>query len=658
MPRGRLLLADNNPVFLATRAQFLRAQHYRVFAAGSVEEAEQLLQDSWIHLAILDIRLEDDNDDKDISGLLLAKKETYRHIPKIILTGHPTYEAVRIALGPVLDGLPPAVDFLAKLEGLEAMLQAVEKVFARHVRINWDLVIQRSEHHPIILSHLVSLIEPELEDEYLAQRAEELEELLRRLFFEKRQINLTRLLWQHQGRIALVIVAFQEDRLPESFVVVCGQNRSMAETAKRYQAFAPKAPGETGTILNLQAEATHFAAHAYTLAGADLENTQTLAELYHTGPEKSFHAALEGSVQRTLTVWHQEKRVREDIKTLDVVYRERLHWSQVTLSPTAFAERVQTLVHQLPTLGLHIENTTDTHTLRYHGQAFSYPNPLPMLYRASPIGQPVLLTNAPGILSGENILADMHGRTWLTDFAEAGLAPVLWNAVVLEATIRFDWVKPDDLQALHGMEQCLMESPLSKLDMRDVEPVLRKPVRAMQILRRLVTHEVGTDIAPYHLGLLFQAMHRLTSFNPAVQLAKNELTRLAHALLAAAMLCGEIEQDDTFRKLAQATQTATGVRIDQDNHAVWVKGVRIALTGQSYDLLCYLYTHTNHLCTRRDLVEQVLRQQYDEMDGSQISRLNTAIRRLREKIEDNPSQPRYLLTEPGGGYRLVLHEGM
>jgi len=528
VPRGRLLLVENDPLFLTTRAQFLRAQHYRVFEAGSVKEAERLLQDSWIHLAILDIRLEDDNDDKDVSGLLLAKKETYRHIPKIILTGHPTYEAVRFALGPMLDGLPPAVDFLSKLEGLEAMLQAIENVFARHVRINWGLVIQRSEHHPIILPHLVSLIEPGLEDEYLAQRAEELGELLRCLFFEQRQINLARLLWQRQGRIALVIVAFQEEGLPESFVVVCGQNRSMAEAARRYRASAPRAPGGIGTVLSLQAETTHFAAHAYALAGADLENVQTLAELYHTGPEKSFHAALEGLVQQTLSVWHQEKRVREDTKTLDVVYRERLQWSQAGFSPTAFTERVQRLIHQLPTLGLHIENTSNTLTLRYHGQAFSYPNPLPMLYRASPIGQPVLLTNTPGILSGENILADTHGRTWLTDFAEAGLAPVLWNAVALEATIRFDWVKTDDLQALHDMEQCLVDSPFSKLDMRDVEPVLRKPVRTIQTLRRLVIHEVGTDIAPYHLGLLFQATHRLTSFNPAVKLAKNELTRIAH----------------------------------------------------------------------------------------------------------------------------------
>ena len=57
----------------------------------------------------------------------------------------------------------------------------------------------------------------------------------------------------------------------------------------------------------------------------------------------------------------------------------------------------------------------------------------------------------------------------------------------------------------------------------------------------------------------------------------------------------------------------------------------------------------------RDLVEQVLHLPFDDLDDSQRRRLNTAISRLRERLGDDPRQPRYLHTEPGGGYRLVLH---
>jgi hypothetical protein len=76
-------------------------------------------------VAVVDIRLVDDTDEKDVSGLTLAK-ETDPSIPKIILTGFPTYDAVREALGPSLNGLPLAVGFVAKNEGLYKLLAAIQ----------------------------------------------------------------------------------------------------------------------------------------------------------------------------------------------------------------------------------------------------------------------------------------------------------------------------------------------------------------------------------------------------------------------------------------------------------------------------------------------------------------------------------------------------
>jgi DNA-binding response OmpR family regulator len=85
---------------------------------------------------------------------------------------------------------------------------------------------------------------------------------------------------------------------------------------------------------------------------------------------------------------------------------------------------------------------------------------------------------------------------------------------------------------------------------------------------------------------------------------------------------------------------------------VWVDGKKIELTGNSYDLLCDLYDHPNQLRTRRELIEQVFGLRYEETDRSQMSRLNTAINRLRKIIRDDAEKPRFLFTKPGGGYRL------
>lgn len=126
MSKAVILFADNDPDFLNTRTDFLQQEGYRVIQATTLDEARELLRQGKIDLAILDIRLRDDDDEKDTSGLTLAKEEAHI-IPKIILTGFPSVEAVREALGPQLNGLPAAVEFVSKKEGPPALIQAVHR---------------------------------------------------------------------------------------------------------------------------------------------------------------------------------------------------------------------------------------------------------------------------------------------------------------------------------------------------------------------------------------------------------------------------------------------------------------------------------------------------------------------------------------------------
>lgn len=125
--RATILFADNNPDFLATRKEFLEQAGYTIVPATDPVEARRKLEVGGIDLAILDIRLMDDDDDRDISGLMVAKKIA-RNVPKIILTDFPTYEYVRDSLRPQLDGLQVAVDFLAKAEGVTALLDTIEDI--------------------------------------------------------------------------------------------------------------------------------------------------------------------------------------------------------------------------------------------------------------------------------------------------------------------------------------------------------------------------------------------------------------------------------------------------------------------------------------------------------------------------------------------------
>lgn len=130
MPRHRILVAENNDEFAASIVEYLEEKGFEVIKASNEHEARtQLMKSDALDLAILDIRLKDDNDDQDTSGLNLAK--AYAHnLPKIMLTGFPSVEMTREALAPQLKGLPPAVDFIAKREGPHALLQAVRNALA------------------------------------------------------------------------------------------------------------------------------------------------------------------------------------------------------------------------------------------------------------------------------------------------------------------------------------------------------------------------------------------------------------------------------------------------------------------------------------------------------------------------------------------------
>lgn len=127
--QANLLIVDNNRDALETYREFFEQAGYSVLTASSVDEALERMTRDKIDLAVIDIRLVNDEDEKDLSGLKLAREGDPR-IKKIILTRYPTVEAVRQSLGPDADHLPSAVAFVAKQEGLGALQRSVQIALA------------------------------------------------------------------------------------------------------------------------------------------------------------------------------------------------------------------------------------------------------------------------------------------------------------------------------------------------------------------------------------------------------------------------------------------------------------------------------------------------------------------------------------------------
>ena len=80
-----------------------------------------------------------------------------------------------------------------------------------------------------------------------------------------------------------------------------------------------------------------------------------------------------------------------------------------------------------------------------------------------------------------------------------------------------------------------------------------------------------------------------------------------------------------------------------------INGARSAhLTPKELDLLRYLTQHANQSVSHRELLQAIWGPDY----GDQVDYLRAIIKNLRKKVESNPEEPRYIITEPWIGYRF------
>ena len=195
--------------------------------------------------------------------------------------------------------------------------------------------------------------------------------------------------------------------------------------------------------------------------------------------------------------------------------------------------------------------------------------------------------------------------------AKDGIAKVTqWHADV----IILDLALPDK----DGLEVC-----------RELRAWTQTPIIVLSVREhvndKITALEAGADdylIKPFNLG----------------ELAARVRVALRHAAPASGV--------------TQATTFRTGeLELDTARRRVTLAGVEAHLTPTEYEVLKYLAAHVGKVVTHRNLLQAVWGPQYVE----EAHYLRVFVNLLRRKIEPDPTRPRYLLTEPGIGYRL--HEG-
>jgi two-component system, OmpR family, KDP operon response regulator KdpE len=118
------------------------------------------------------------------------------------------------------------------------------------------------------------------------------------------------------------------------------------------------------------------------------------------------------------------------------------------------------------------------------------------------------------------------------------------------------------------------------------------------------------------------------------------LARIRVALRHTAVVPGQ--QEPVF--------SAGDLRVDLAARQVFVRGEEVHLTPTEYKLLSVLVRHAGRVVTHRQLLKEVWGASY--VDHTEYLRVFTG--QLRHKLESDPARPRWLVNEPGVGYRLKV----
>ncbi|GAP41052.1 response regulator transcription factor [Flexilinea flocculi] len=104
--------------------------------------------------------------------------------------------------------------------------------------------------------------------------------------------------------------------------------------------------------------------------------------------------------------------------------------------------------------------------------------------------------------------------------------------------------------------------------------------------------------------------------------------------------------------IQQTIITSGALVIDLSRHLVTLSGKEIKLTATEFRLAAYLASNADRVLTHQAILSYV----WGFEDSDHTEYLRVFIGQLRKKIENNPNSPKYIVTEPGVGYRFITYE--
>jgi CheY-like chemotaxis protein len=529
MSRGRILVVDDLPDWRTTLSGILLDEGYEVHTARGREETIELLETERFHLAVLDVRLdESDEDNREGLELMCQIKARDPTVSVIILTGYADVSMVQEALRPQSDGSALAFSFVEKSQSQE-LVEFVGRAFQQEIKINWDLVIQSEGN---FLQKLPTRLRfTDRPKPPIDQLHAEVDELRRKLFFTCEEIALRPL---NQGRSGAAVFRVEPRyHLRGSGKSVVAKIGEWSPIEEEERNFAQAVQGMVGGHRLHQrlelARTRSLGGLVYSFAG--LGDIVGFVEFYNQATSSDIVPVLENLFLETCFPWGRSDPAFQPAFNFTEYYSRRLH-----LNSTKLRRSLSLLFGKRHCLSPLDESSPKLRFL----EDVSLINPVEFVLGHPLIGD-ACLTLVHGDLVGYNIILDHHRETWLVDFARTGQGLLLEDFACLETFVKFSLLESDDPAAFYNWEIELANSPTlqppaSLLNLTPPDQ-LSKAHQVILTIRRLA-YQVSNDehLREYLISLLFHALKLIT-------IISSKPIQRDMALVSAALICQRLIAD-------------------------------------------------------------------------------------------------------------------
>lgn len=536
--RGRILVVDDRPDWRAVTVESLRNAGFEAEAVETIDQARAALEQALYHVLVLDICFEGTSNEE---GLLFLRELDQQGltgaIQVVMFSNYGTKEIMRETFRNY-----SIADFIEKTPFDEKrFIKDIQNVFAKDTHLNLDMNIRWSQTSgPEAVAANLKLqrgydeTSPSISTDPLPTPllAAELEDLLRRLFYEADNVLARPMSPGYSGSGVLLIRPFFMDGGGSPVVVKYGSALQILQEYTNYRQFVERfIGGGHCTSIHALRRTVHLGGINYTFLGASGPTTD-FACYYKQHETAQIKQALDHLFLTTCSEWYANAD-RLGLIDLFEDYQQTLGF---TLEKLRDKLKQLSGVHRVDQEYLSIESL--------QGQK-RFIDPLLAIERQD-LAYPTCTCPTHGDFNQHNLQVDNDGHIWLIDFQNTGHGHILRDFVALDAALRFQMLTTSDatLQERLAMDQALCNiDHFSEVDQLDGQfqtdnPHLAKTYDIVVHLRKLARHTIrhnsSDDFHEYYAALLLNSLNTL-------RFTLLEQEQRIHALLSASLLAEKLQ---------------------------------------------------------------------------------------------------------------------